>query len=26
MEFERLVKDLPFKNRKVISHQINIMR
>ncbi len=26
MEFERLVKDLPFKNRKLISHQINIMR
>jgi hypothetical protein len=26
MEFERLVKDLPFKNRKLISHQINITR
>ena len=26
MEFERLVKDLPFKNRKLVSHQINIMR
>ena len=26
MEFERLVKDLPFKNSKLISHHINITR
>lgn len=26
MEFERLVKDLPFRERKLVSHQINITR